>query len=538
MGILQDTREVALVQAFAVATQQCRRAFADREHGRRHVVLHRGRNGLADQIERFVAREALAHEADGVTTLCGTRRLATRHFGCSCNDVRRRSARRLTACRTFAASRARTVGTRALRARRRCGVDRHELGRRRVRRHDVAIDRDNGCVGGISRIGGCIGAVGGHACFTVTTTASTTATATTTRATLLTVFLLGGFVEHACDIAAGNGRRGAGIASRRCDLELAVLESRQREQPLLRCLLHEFRELRHAEILLVEAVVDVLHDLLEAIGAHDVAIAHHAGERLGDELPRVALDRLLVAGLHQAGERIVTVVFVAIHHQQVAGALANAHADDVLAVLLELHHHAREIGVTRKQNEGADLGTREHEFHGVDGEADVGGVLLRAAVRRRHDHVDRRLGKRHDILRVAAPVGIGPLHGDLALDDVRRQEILELRLQVGADPHRDVVEIDEERGVRCVAVLRVAGGGRSGGVAGLRPAVHRGDGPSGCVRARRASVHVTGDVKNRMGTRRIGEVPAAARSLSQAPRPRCSGQGQPGSATAEVHVRN
>ena len=40
------------------------------------------------------------------------------------------------------------------------------------------------------------------------------------------------------------------------------------------------------------------------------------------------------------------------------------------------------------------------------------------AVRRREDQVDRRLGERDDVLRIAAPVGVGALDGDLALDDL------------------------------------------------------------------------------------------------------------------------
>ena len=45
---------------------------------------------------------------------------------------------------------------------------------------------------------------------------------------------------------------------------------------------------------------------------------------------------LLFVGLHEAGERVVAVVLVAVHDEQVARALADADADHVLAVLLEL----------------------------------------------------------------------------------------------------------------------------------------------------------------------------------------------------------
>ena len=173
--------------------------------------------------------------------------------------------------------------------------------------------------------------------------------------------------------------------------------------------------------------------------------------------------------LHEAGERVVAVVLVAVLDEQIARRLANADADDVLAVLLELDDEAREVGVAREQNERADLGAREHELERVDREADVGRVLLRRPVGRREDQVDRRFGERHDVLRIAAPIGVGALDRDLALDDLRREEAAQLLSEVGADPHRDVVEVDEERGVRRVNRRRVRGGG---GGHRLRPAVN------------------------------------------------------------------
>ncbi len=48
---------------------------------------------------------------------------------------------------------------------------------------------------------------------------------------------------------------------------------------------------------------------------------------------------------------------------------------------------------------------------------------------------------------IAAPVGVGALHRDFAPDDLGLEQALELRLQIGADAHRDVIEVDEQRGV-------------------------------------------------------------------------------------------
>ena len=41
----------------------------------------------------------------------------------------------------------------------------------------------------------------------------------------------------------------------------------------------------------------------------------------------------------------------------------------------------------------------------------------------------------------------GALHGDLAADDLRLQQPLQLRLEIRADPHGDVVEVDQQRRV-------------------------------------------------------------------------------------------
>jgi hypothetical protein len=141
-------------------------------------------------------------------------------------------------------------------------------------------------------------------------------------------------------------------------------------------------------MLLVERVVDILHHLLQAIGAHLVVVALHSLNCFGDELPRIVLSGGFVLGLfHQTSERVVAVVLVAVLHEQIARRLANADPDDVLAVFLELDDEAREVGVAREQNERADLRPREDELECVDRQADVGRVLLRRPVRRREDQV-------------------------------------------------------------------------------------------------------------------------------------------------------
>ena len=242
----------------------------------------------------------------------------------------------------------------------------------------------------------------------------------------------------------------------------------------MRGLLAEARELRHAEVLLVERRVDFLHDLLEAVGPHHVAILRHARDGFGDQLPGVPLLRgRLVARLHEAGEGVVAVVLVAVLHEQVARRLADADADDVLAVLLELEHERREVRVAGQQDIRADFRAGEDQLDRIHREADVGGVLLGRAVGRGEDQVDGRFRQRDDVLRVAPPIGVRALHGDLAADDVGRQQVAQLRLQIGADAHRDVVKIDEQGRVGCGVWRGDSGGGVRGG---LWPAVQRSDG--------------------------------------------------------------
>src|SRR5205085_5783437 len=114
---------------------------------------------------------------------------------------------------------------------------------------------------------------------------------------------------------------------------------------------------------------------------------------------------------------------------------------------------AGEIGIAGEQNESADLRTGEDQLDRIDGETNVSGVLLGGSVRGRHDHVDRRFSERHHVLWVAPPVSVRALDGDFAFDDVGGEQVFELRLKLGANTHRDVVEVDEQ-----CCVWRVVGG--------------------------------------------------------------------------------
>jgi len=87
-----------------------------------------------------------------------------------------------------------------------------------------------------------------------------------------------------------------------------------------------------------------------------------------------------------------------------------------------------------------------------DRQTDVGRVLLVAPCGR-EDEIDRGFGEGDDVLRVAAPVGVGALHGNLPPDHLRLEQALQLGLEVRPNRHRHVVEVDHQRGIG-----RVGGG--------------------------------------------------------------------------------
>ena len=210
----------------------------------------------------------------------------------------------------------------------------------------------------------------------------------------------------------------------------------------------ELGELAESEAALIKARVDLDHDLLEAIGTHDVLALAHPRQRLGQQLPRVNGLSDGVGRLPQSRQAGVRVILVAVLHEDVGTGLFDPDTDDVLPVLLELQDEARKVGVTREQDIGADLGSNKDELHSVDGHPDVGSVFFRAPVGGGEDEIDRGFGKRHDVLRVAAPIGVGPLHGDLAADDIRLEKGLQLLRQVTTHSQSDVVKVDQEGRVR------------------------------------------------------------------------------------------
>src|SRR5687768_918979 len=254
----QNADEHALVERLAVTAQKVARLTTDvaREHWR---VGATGEDvdGPSNEVERLVSREALAAGPDAI-------------------------ARGVDCLRTPVLDR------------RRC--DLHWL--RGCRRHRRRLHAR------LLRAGLALAVPTASA----TPAATALITTTTTRSIFAGTRLA--FRRPGCGTNA--------IAIRDIDLELTVLELGHLEEATLRGLLRESRELGVAQRFLVEVRVELLHDLLEPVGAHHIPIALHALDGLGHELPRVFLDEFLLARLHQTGQRIVAVVLVAVHDEQVA----------------------------------------------------------------------------------------------------------------------------------------------------------------------------------------------------------------------------
>ena len=177
----------------------------------------------------------------------------------------------------------------------------------------------------------------------------------------------------------------------------------------------------------------------------------------------------MVGFLGQAGEVAVGVVLVAVLNQQIAGRFPDAHPDDVLPVLLELDDQRGEslspesrmkVPISGRVNTSSVASTARR--------MSVAFFLLVPNAGRRSGR--STIGQRHDVLRVAAPVGIGPLDRHLALDDVAVEQGPELLGQVAPNAQGDVVEVDQEGRVRCVGDVH-ARGVRDGRLGGLSAAL-------------------------------------------------------------------
>jgi hypothetical protein len=247
----------------------------------------------------------------------------------------------------------------------------------------------------------------------------------------------------------GRNRCHSGLGSRAGGhLVLPIVELGEKHNPLLTGFDDELAEAVEAGIALVEIGIDLLHDLLQPVGAHHIPVASHLGHRFAGELPWIALGGWCVYFLRETCQVVIGVVLIAILNQQVAGRLSNSDPNHVLPVLFQLDHHRRKVAVPRQENESADLGASEYQLDRVYRKADVGRVFLTGPECRREDEINGGFGQRHDVLGIAPPIGVGALNRNFAFDDVAVEKGAKLFRQILLDAQRDIVKIDQQGSVR------------------------------------------------------------------------------------------
>src|SRR5207244_2117013 len=104
---------------------------------------------------------------------------------------------------------------------------------------------------------------------------------------------------------AGGLRRSAGDTRAERDLVLPVVQLVEVDESFVGRLYHELREAREPCVLLVERGVDLLHNLLQAVGAHDVIVRRHLLHRFDDHLPCIAAHMRDGGVLRRSRERVV-----------------------------------------------------------------------------------------------------------------------------------------------------------------------------------------------------------------------------------------
>ena len=118
-----------------------------------------------------------------------------------------------------------------------------------------------------------------------------------------------------------------------------------------------------------------------------------------------------------------------------------------LSVLLQLFDEGDEVGIAADDDEGVDVVVGERHLEGVEGEVDVGAVLVAAGRQVALHHANRMLRQLPAVVAGALPVAVGDLGHDLAafLDRFEHDADVERRTEGGLHADLDVVEIDEDR---------------------------------------------------------------------------------------------
>jgi hypothetical protein len=176
-------------------------------------------------------------------------------------------------------------------------------------------------------------------------------------------------------------------------------------------------------------------------------------------LRRLLLGRLLlrllllpVRLLRFVEQRLVTDDLVAVLLEDGAGEGLAAQHEDGLAEFPELVDQGNKIAVAADDGERVDVVVSERHFQGVQGEIDVGAILVAARRGNALHHLDgvgRHLARRAFL---PGPVRVSELGDDVAalFERVERHRDVEFTLKRGLDADFDVVVIDKHRDIQLV----------------------------------------------------------------------------------------
>ena len=170
-------------------------------------------------------------------------------------------------------------------------------------------------------------------------------------------------------------------------------------------------------------------------------------------LLRLLLRRLLLllrlmarSGPGVVDDRFVGHELVAVLLQDRAGEGAAAHHEDALVVLLQFVDQRDEVAIAADDGVGVDVVVSEGHLERVEGQVDVGAILVAARRGVALNHLHRVLGKSARGGFLPAPVRVSELGDDFAafLQRVQHGSHVKLAVQCALDADFDVVEIDED----------------------------------------------------------------------------------------------
>src|SRR5690606_30365680 len=119
--------------------------------------------------------------------------------------------------------------------------------------------------------------------------------------------------------------------------------------------------------------------------------------------------------------------------------------EHLLVVLLELLDETDEVAVAADDDEGVDVRMREGHLEGIEGQVDVGAVLVTARRQVALNHLDGVLREVPAVVAGTLPVAVGGLRDDLPtlLERFEDEACIKRCVEGVLDADLDVVEVDE-----------------------------------------------------------------------------------------------